>query len=91
LIREDVAFETNKSKATTPEMQLLATLLYMRSSISQIQVGDLLGLSQRTVSECVYRVTAALTNLADDFIIFPTTNEVINQGRSTQYFSILGH
>lgn len=79
MVRPAIEFPTNRSKATSPEMQVLATLLYMRSSIFQVQVGDLLGLSQKTVSNCVYRVTAALANLADQFIVFPTTTEVFNK------------
>lgn len=78
MIREEIKFETNKSGATSPEMQVMATLLYMRSPIFQEQVGTILGLSQSTVSNCIRRVTSSLAGIANQFIVFPTTNEVNN-------------
>uniref|UniRef100_A0A915CKT2 Transposase Helix-turn-helix domain-containing protein n=1 Tax=Ditylenchus dipsaci TaxID=166011 RepID=A0A915CKT2_9BILA len=74
-IREDVEHDGNRGRAISVEMQVLATLDYMRSPGFQTQVAATLGLSQPSISNCVDDVTKALAGKASRFIVFPTTPE----------------
>uniref|UniRef100_A0A915DW29 Transposase n=1 Tax=Ditylenchus dipsaci TaxID=166011 RepID=A0A915DW29_9BILA len=76
-VREDVEHESNRGRATSAEMQVLATLDYMRSPGFLSEVRTSLGLHTMTVSNCVDRVTKALAGKASQFIAFPTSPEAI--------------
>ena len=69
---------TERSKAVSPTLQVLAALRYFATGAHMNLVGDSLGLSQATVSRCIRRVARALVNFTGRFIKFPTTQAHIN-------------
>jgi hypothetical protein len=76
LISEEIAPKANQGGACAAQTSVLATLGYMASPAFQMQIGDILGLSQQTVSRCVRKVTLALQGRAGQFIYFPRNEEV---------------
>jgi hypothetical protein len=66
----------NRSGAISAELQVLACLGYLASNSFQLLIGDSLGLSQQSVSNCVYAVTTALSTISGQFIKFQQSDEV---------------
>jgi hypothetical protein len=85
IVREDVEFATNRSRAISVEMQVLATLNYLAGNGLQINVGDTFGLHQTSMSRSIARVTAALARRIGEFVGFPTDGEETNRIKQ-QYF-----
>lgn len=54
-----------------------------------MHVGDLAGVSASTCCRIVKKVTAAISNLKDDYIKFPTTNEEQLRAKK-EFFQIAG-
>jgi hypothetical protein len=74
LVDDDVRHPTNRSRAVPPQIQVLATLQYLAGNARQLEIGNNFGLTQRTISNCVDRVTASLCRQMDDFVHFPRDN-----------------
>ncbi|XP_062599917.1 putative nuclease HARBI1 [Saccostrea cucullata] len=72
IVRKDVSHETKRSHALTPEEQTFAALRYYATGSFQQVVGDILGLSQPSVSRAVKNVSNALASFAGQVIQFPT-------------------
>ncbi|KAG0713136.1 putative nuclease HARBI1 [Chionoecetes opilio] len=74
---------TRRGLRIPPQLQLLVALGYMTSGNFQSRVCDSTGMSQSSVSRCVYLVTDAIASLAPDLIRFP---EPGNEEESMQQF-----
>ncbi|NXO80589.1 ALPL protein, partial [Sitta europaea] len=62
---------TQRSRAISPETQILAALGFYTSGSFQTRMGDAMGISQASMSRCVANVTEALVERASQFIHFP--------------------
>lgn len=74
IVREDISHDTRRSCALTPEEQTFAALRFYATGSFQQVIGDILGLSQPSVSRSVQRVSTALASIAGQIIKFPTDN-----------------
>lgn len=61
---------TQRSRAISPEVQVLAALGFYTSGSFQTSMGDTIGISQASMSRCVSNVTKALVEKAPQFITF---------------------
>ncbi|XP_040184134.1 putative nuclease HARBI1 [Rana temporaria] len=62
---------TQRSRAISPETQIMAALGFYTSGSFQTRIGDTIGISQASMSRCVTNVTEALVERASQFIRFP--------------------
>ena len=67
-----------------PRLQLLVALRYMATGNFQLTLGDCADMSQSSVSMCLRNVSAAIAQLATDFIKFTTPE---NENELMQKFS----
>lgn len=63
---------TQRSRAISPEVQVLAALGFYTSGSFQTSMGDTIGISQASMSRCLSHVTKALVEKAPQFITFNT-------------------
>uniref|UniRef100_A0A665VM76 Putative nuclease HARBI1 n=1 Tax=Echeneis naucrates TaxID=173247 RepID=A0A665VM76_ECHNA len=70
LLRESLCRRTQRSRAISPEVQVLAALGFYTSGSFQTSMGDTIGISQASMSRCVSNVTKALVEKAPHFITF---------------------
>ncbi|XP_072301499.1 putative nuclease HARBI1 [Eucyclogobius newberryi] len=70
LLRESLSRRTQRSRAISPEVQILAALGFYTSGSYQTSMGDTIGISQASMSRCVSNVTKALVEKASQFITF---------------------
>ncbi|KAM6945705.1 putative nuclease HARBI1 [Aplochiton taeniatus] len=68
LLREGLSRRTQRSRAITPEVQVLAALGFYTSGSFQTSMADAIGISQASMSRCVANVTKALVLKAPEFI-----------------------
>lgn len=61
----------------SPKLQLLITLRFYATGTFQTVLEDLFGVSQKSICNCIRRVSSAIASLAKDEIKFPTTREDI--------------
>ncbi|XP_059911618.1 putative nuclease HARBI1 [Gadus macrocephalus] len=70
LLRGVLCRRTQRSRAISPEVQILAALGFYTSGSFQTSMGDAIGISQASMSRCVTNVTRALVKKAPQFISF---------------------
>lgn len=70
LLRDSLSRRTQRSRAISPEVQVLAALGFYTSGSYQTSMGDIIGISQASMSRCVSNVTKALVEKASQFITF---------------------
>ncbi|CAC5362891.1 HARBI1 [Mytilus coruscus] len=73
LIREDISHETMRSFAISPEQPTFAALRFYATGSFQQVTGDIMGISQPSVSRIVQQVSTAILRHAGRFITFPVT------------------
>jgi hypothetical protein len=83
LIKEELESLTNRSRSIPAVLQCLFAIRFFASGQLQFDTGDLVGLSQPSVSRIVKREALALATKAVAFIKFPQEQErqSSNQGR----------
>lgn len=84
LLREGFCRKTQRSRAISPEVQVLAALGFYTSGSFQTSMGDSMGISQASMSRCVSNVTRALVDRAPHFISF--CRDAASRERSSQDF-----
>ncbi|KAJ3583280.1 hypothetical protein NHX12_029526 [Muraenolepis orangiensis] len=75
---------TQRSRAISPEVQILAALGFYTSGSFQTSMGDAIGISQASMSRCVTNVTRALVEKAPHFISF--SRDSCSRDQSVQDF-----
>lgn len=80
---------TLRSRAISPETQIMAALGFYTSGSFQTRMGDSIGISQASMSRCVSNVTEALVERAAQFISFPR-EEASVQKLKDDFYSLAG-
>ncbi|NXB54495.1 PREDICTED: putative nuclease HARBI1 [Sturnus vulgaris] len=80
---------TQRSRAISPETQILAALGFYTSGSFQTRMGDAIGISQASMSRCVANVTEALVERASQFIHFPK-DEATVQSLKDDFYGLAG-
>lgn len=80
---------TQRSRAISPETQILAALGFYTSGSFQTRMGDAIGISQASMSRCVANVTEALMERASQFIHFPE-DEATVQTLKDDFYGLAG-
>ncbi|XP_077576059.1 putative nuclease HARBI1 isoform X1 [Stigmatopora nigra] len=89
LLRESLCRRTQRSRAISPEVQVLAALGFYTSGSFQTSMGDTIGISQASMSRCVSNVTKALIEKAPQFITL-NRNPVIQEQTSQEFQRVAG-
>ncbi|XP_040265101.1 putative nuclease HARBI1 [Bufo bufo] len=80
---------TQRSRAISPETQIMAALGFYTSGSFQTRMGDTIGISQASMSRCVTNVTDALVERASQFICFPQEDASV-QKLKDDFYSLAG-
>nr|XP_061802745.1 putative nuclease HARBI1 [Nerophis lumbriciformis] len=89
LLRESLCRRTQRSRAISPEVQVLAALGFYTSGSYQTSMGDTIGISQASMSRCVSNVTKALVEKAPQFITL-NRNTVIREQTFQEFQRVAG-
>lgn len=85
MIVEEIGMDHSIGHPTPPKLQLLITLRYYATGSFQMVGGDLVGVSQPTVSRIVARVSLALAKLAQLYIRMPSTADELANTKQKFY------
>ncbi|KAM8939159.1 putative nuclease HARBI1 [Pelodytes ibericus] len=85
LLGSNLSRPTQRSRAISPETQIMAALGFYTSGSFQTRMGDTIGISQASMSRCVTNVTEALVEKASQFIHFPREEKSIQQLKDDFY------
>ncbi|XP_055456633.1 putative nuclease HARBI1 [Psammomys obesus] len=89
LLGASLSRPTQRSRAISPETQILAALGFYTSGSFQTRMGDAIGISQASMSRCVTNVTEALVERASQFIHFPADEAAI-QSLKDEFYGLAG-
>lgn len=89
LLGTSLSRPTQRSRAISPETQILAALGFYTSGSFQTRLGDAVGISQASMSRCVANVTEALVERASQFIRFPA-DEASTQALKDEFYGLAG-
>nr|XP_056707197.1 putative nuclease HARBI1 [Euleptes europaea] len=89
LVGASLSRPTQRSRAISPETQILAALGFYTSGSFQTRMGDAIGISQASMSRCVANVTEALVERASQFIHFPE-DEASVQNLKDDFYGLAG-
>lgn len=89
LLGASLSRPTQRSRAISPETQILAALGFYTSGSFQTRMGDAIGISQASMSRCVANVTEALVDRASQFIHFPA-DEAAVQSLKDEFCGLAG-
>ncbi|XP_029438231.1 putative nuclease HARBI1 [Rhinatrema bivittatum] len=85
LLGSSLSRPTQRSRAISPETQILAALGFYTSGSFQTRMGDAIGISQASMSRCVTNVTEALVERAPHFIHFPVEKGAVQRLKDEFY------
>ncbi|XP_023695555.1 putative nuclease HARBI1 [Paramormyrops kingsleyae] len=85
LLGDTLSRRTQRSRAISPDVQILAALGFYTSGSFQTRMGDAIGISQASMSRCVTNVTNALVEKASDFIGFMRDDATKHQSKEEFY------
>lgn len=89
LLRDSLTRRTQRSRAISPDVQILAALGFYTSGSFQSKMGDAIGISQASMSRCVTNVTKALIEKSAEFICF-TRDEGTKQQSKEEFYRVAG-
>ncbi|XP_038620834.1 putative nuclease HARBI1 [Tachyglossus aculeatus] len=89
LLGASLSRPTQRSRAISPETQILAALGFYTSGSFQTRLGDAIGISQASMSRCVANVTEALVERASRFIRLPE-DELALQSLKDEFYGLAG-
>lgn len=89
LLGSSLSRPTQRSRAISPETQILAALGFYTSGSFQTRMGDTIGISQASMSRCVTNVTEALVERVSQFIHFPREEGAIQELKD-QFYNLAG-
>ena len=74
-LKNELKQDSNRNNPVNPQDQLLIVLRFYATGSFQIVGGDLIGVSQSTISRIVMRVSIALAKKRQQYIKFPPPSE----------------
>ncbi|XP_062845912.1 putative nuclease HARBI1 [Trichomycterus rosablanca] len=89
LLNDSLLRRTQRSRAISPYVQILAALGFYTSGSFQSKMGDAIGISQASMSRCVSNVTKALIEKATEFIGF-NRDEATTQQSKEEFYRVAG-
>ncbi|XP_006642730.1 putative nuclease HARBI1 isoform X2 [Lepisosteus oculatus] len=89
MLGDTLSRPTQRSRAISPDVQILAALGFYTSGSFQTRMGDAIGISQASMSRCVANVTKALVEKASQFIGF-TQDEATQQQCRDEFYRVAG-
>ncbi|KAG5840010.1 hypothetical protein ANANG_G00211610 [Anguilla anguilla] len=89
LLGDTLSRRTQRSRAISPDVQILAALGFYTSGSFQTRMGDAIGISQASMSRCVTNVTKALVEKASEFIGF-TRDDATKQQSKEEFYRVAG-
>uniref|UniRef100_A0A8C5QMX2 Putative nuclease HARBI1 n=1 Tax=Leptobrachium leishanense TaxID=445787 RepID=A0A8C5QMX2_9ANUR len=89
LLGSSLSRPTQRSRAISPETQIMAALGFYTSGSFQTRMGDTIGISQASMSRCVTNVTEALVERVSQFIHFPREDGAI-QRLKDEFYNVAG-
>ncbi|KAM4721423.1 putative nuclease HARBI1 [Rhinophrynus dorsalis] len=89
LLGASLSRPTQRSRAISPETQIIAALGFYTSGSFQTRMGDTIGISQASMSRCVANVTEALVERAPQFIRFPKEEGSV-QRLKDEFYNLAG-
>lgn len=89
LLRDSLTRRTQRSRAISPDVQILAALGFYTSGSFQSKMGDAIGISQASMSRCVTNVTKALIEKSAEFIGF-TRDDSTKQQSKEEFYRVAG-
>lgn len=89
LLGSSLSRRTQRSRAISSEIQILAALGFYTSGSFQTRMGDAIGISQASMSRCVANVTEALVERASQYIHFPV-EEASLQELKDEFYALAG-
>lgn len=89
LLKDGLLRRTQRSRAISPDVQILAALGFYTSGSFQSKMGDAIGISQASMSRCVSNVTKALIEKAPEFIGF-NRDEATKQQTKEEFYRVAG-
>ncbi|MBN3303744.1 putative nuclease HARBI1 [Amia ocellicauda] len=89
MLGETLSRPTQRSRAISPDVQILAALGFYTSGSFQTRMGDAIGISQASMSRCVTNVTKALVEKASEYIGF-TRDEATQQHSKEEFYRVAG-
>ncbi|XP_076143775.1 putative nuclease HARBI1 [Alosa pseudoharengus] len=89
LLRDSLTRRTQRSRAISPDVQILAALGFYTSGSFQSKMGDAIGISQASMSRCVTNVTKALIEKSAEFICF-TRDDSTKQQSKEEFYRVAG-
>ncbi|KAM9766460.1 putative nuclease HARBI1 isoform 1-T2 [Menidia menidia] len=90
LLREALSRRTQRSRAISPEVQVLAALGFYTSGSFQTSMGDTIGISQASMSRCVSNVTRALVEKVPQFITFNSRDRTSREQSFQEFQRVAG-
>ncbi|RWR99275.1 putative nuclease HARBI1-like protein, partial [Dinothrombium tinctorium] len=75
LFGKSLTFVDNRGNPTSPEMQLLIAFRFYATGDFQTVDGDLIGLSQPTISRIVSKVSEVIATKSKEYIKYPSISE----------------
>lgn len=89
LLGESLMRRTQRSRAISPDVQILAALGFYTSGSFQSKMGDAIGISQASMSRCVTNVTKALIEHSTKIIAF-TRDDSTKQLSKEEFLRVAG-
>ncbi|XP_036391351.1 putative nuclease HARBI1 [Megalops cyprinoides] len=89
LLGDTLSRRTQRSRAISPDVQILAALGFYTSGSFQTRMGDAIGISQASMSRCVTNVTKALVEKASEFIGF-IRDDATKQQSKEEFYRVAG-
>lgn len=74
-IRSKIELPKCRNNPISPKLQVLITLRFYASGAFQCVIGDLFGVSQKSVSRIIGKVSNAIASLASEEVKFPSTSQ----------------
>ena len=75
-LKNDISSPTQRSHAVQPLVKVLATLHFLATGSFQRTSGDVVGISQTSMSRCVHQVVPAILRRMSHHIIRPTQEDM---------------
>jgi hypothetical protein len=85
MVKPDIEYETNRSRAIPTEVQVPIALQYLASNARQVEIAKTFKLDQKTILTCIHRVCESLVAKREEFIYFSDNNHELDDIKRAFY------